>query len=47
MYYITDERCLDCKHCVIHEEPFLKESLFECEMCEEETENKEECYEKK
>ena len=44
-----EEICLSCKHVEITENGFngfIGESIVTCNICEEERENKEECYER-
>ncbi len=45
-----NEQCLDCKWCEIIEygcKGFLGETVLQCEICEEDTENKKLCFEEK
>ncbi len=45
-----EEKCLECKHCRTKEDGIkgaLGEILLECKNCEEETEDKNLCFEKK
>lgn len=45
-----NEKCLECKHCEIIEHGcngFLGESVLLCGICEEDTENKDLCFEPK
>lgn len=47
---ILEERCLECKWCEIIEygaKGFLGETVLKCFICEEETENKDICFQKK
>lgn len=47
---VLNEKCLECKHCEIIEDGckgFLGETILLCEICEEETENKDLCFEPK
>ena len=37
---MMEEKCLDCKWCEV-----IGESIFRCKISEEETENKNECFE--
>ena len=45
-----NDKCLDCKYCEVEEEGafgLVGESCFHCRICEEDTEDKQLCFEEK